>query len=40
MRFEAYETLKDLNYKPPEDSLQLDTSDWITTVGMAKLVEE
>ncbi|MFX0125274.1 MAG: L-2-amino-thiazoline-4-carboxylic acid hydrolase, partial [Candidatus Hodarchaeota archaeon] len=39
IRMEALETLKDLNYIPPEDSLQLESPDWITTMGLKQLME-
>jgi hypothetical protein len=40
IRMEAFETLKDLNYKLTEDSLQIDKPDWITTLGLKQLMEE
>ncbi|MFX0210616.1 MAG: HEAT repeat domain-containing protein, partial [Candidatus Hodarchaeota archaeon] len=39
MRMEAFETLKDLNYTPLEESLQIDSPDWITTFGLKQLLE-
>ncbi|MFW9902806.1 MAG: L-2-amino-thiazoline-4-carboxylic acid hydrolase [Candidatus Thorarchaeota archaeon] len=39
IRMEAFETLKDLNYTPSEESLQIDSSDWITTFGLKLLLE-
>jgi hypothetical protein len=39
IRIEALETLKDLNYTPSEETLQLDSPDWITTLGLKQLME-
>ena len=39
IRIEALETLKDLNYTPSEETLQLDSPDWITTLGLKQLIE-
>jgi hypothetical protein len=39
IRIEAFETLKDLNYTPSEESLQVDSPDWITTFGLKQLLE-
>ncbi|MHA1966902.1 MAG: L-2-amino-thiazoline-4-carboxylic acid hydrolase [Candidatus Hodarchaeales archaeon] len=40
IRMEAFETIKELNYNTPEDSLQIDEPDWITTLGLKQLMEE
>ncbi|UCG00794.1 MAG: L-2-amino-thiazoline-4-carboxylic acid hydrolase [Candidatus Heimdallarchaeota archaeon] len=40
IRMEALETLKDLNFIPPEDSMQLGRPDWITTLGLKQLMED
>ena len=40
IRMEAFETLKDLNYTPSEETLQLDSPDWITTLGLKQLMKE
>ena len=39
IRMEAFETLKDLNYSPTEESFQIDDPDWITTSGLKQLRE-
>ncbi len=39
IRIEALETLKDLNYTPSEETLQLDSPDWITILGLKQLIE-
>ncbi|MFX1518172.1 MAG: L-2-amino-thiazoline-4-carboxylic acid hydrolase [Promethearchaeota archaeon] len=39
IRMEAFETLKDLNHSPTEESFQIDNPDWITTFGLKKLRE-
>jgi len=39
IRIEALETLKELRYTP-EENLQLDSPDWITTLGVKQLLEE
>ncbi len=39
IRMEAYETLKELNFKSKEERVQLDKSDWITTLGLRQIME-
>jgi hypothetical protein len=39
IRLEAFETLKDLNYNPSEETLQLVSPDWITELGLKQLME-
>ena len=39
IRLEAFETLKDLNYSPTEESSQMDNPDWIIAFGLKQLQE-
>ncbi|WP_455140630.1 L-2-amino-thiazoline-4-carboxylic acid hydrolase [Candidatus Hodarchaeum mangrovi] len=39
IRMEAFETLRDLNYKPKEVSILTDRSDWIILLGLKQMVE-
>jgi hypothetical protein len=39
IRMEAFETLKELSFKPKEEIEQLEKTDWITDFGMKQLME-
>jgi hypothetical protein len=39
VRMEAFETLKELNYRPKDETLKPDMSDWITSLGMKQMME-
>jgi hypothetical protein len=39
IRMEAFETLKILNFKLEKDYAQLDSSDWITSLGIKQIME-
>ena len=39
IRMEAFETLKELKFQPKTETIQLDKSDWITTLGLHQIME-
>ncbi len=40
IRMEVFETLKALNYNPTKESLNLNSPDWISTLGLKQIMEE